>query len=394
MKLFSGWLVLLIPIALLPAAGFAQCGTIHTISYDTTVTGSGSADPGYSFSMPKFNASLGTLTSVQIASVVTVQFSYTIENDDTTKLYKTTKVRVARYDEITGPTLSAPITNDFYSNPISSSLRWTDSITGSGPDFQAIPPYYVLNQDTVAKQTFSNTAAYMGTGTVGFTYKTDLGSQINGNPKVSMSGTSSDMVKFIITYTYCDNIILSSSITNFSAAKKDGYIEVRWLTSNEVPNHNYELQKSLDGNNFTPVTTVASTVGVNQIGNYLYNYVPASNEKSKIYFRIKQIRNGVPEYSVVRVVDLGETVQNNSTIKLIPNPSSGAFTISLLNNTEAGDWNIELFNIKGQVISKKLAANTTLSKFPMSETVSAGVYFVMVTNKRTNKKFVERLIVN
>ncbi len=391
MKQITGWLALLAFIALLPKAGNAQCGTIHTVTYDTTVTGFGSADPGYNFTMPKFDPTLGTLVSVQMASVVTVQFSLTIENKEPSS--KTTKVMVTREDIITGPTFADTV--DYVSPATSYPLGPSDGVSGSGTDFKYVPPYYVLNQYPLFSRTLTNTADFMGTGSTTFNYKTDVGLALNGNYNVDYSGSATDKIKFSVTYTYCDNVLLASTITNFSASKKDGYIDIRWLTSNEVPNHSYEIQKSLDGINFTTITIVSSNPGVNQIGNYDYNYIPASNEKSKIYFRIKQVRDGVPEYSAVRTVDLGETIHNNITLKVLPNPViGGSFSIALINNTESADWVIELFNIKGQVISKNLAVNTTLSKFPMREALSAGVYFVMVTNKRSNKKFVERVVVN
>lgn len=392
MKIWE-WLIVLLCSALIPATATAQCGTIRTVTYDSTVNGTGSADPGYTFSMPKFNATLGTLVNVKVASVVTVSFSYTIENRDMTPGNKTTKVRVNRYDEISGPSFDTA--SDYYSPITTYSLPPSDGVSGSGPDFRSIPPYYILNQDTVVKAVLSNTADFIGTGNVQFNYLTDLASQVSGNINVNLLGSATDNIKFSVTYTYCDNILLASEITAFSAAKKTDYINIIWLTANETTNHSYELQKSYDGVNFEPVTAVASHPGVNNIGKYEYNYVPQSKETGKIYFRVKQIGDGPVKYSATRMVDLSaETNENKAALRLVPNPSNGAFAIMLVNSSTSSDWIIELFNMKGQVVNKKQALNSTLAKFSMNVTLPSGVYFVMVTNKKSNQKFVERMVVN
>ena len=385
-------LTLFLCLFILPYAGMTQCGTIHKLINDTTVSGTGSAYPGYSFNMPKFTGSLGTLINVQIVSVVTVNYSYSIENRDTSAGYKTTRVKVNRYDEISGPSFDT--VSNFFSPTTTYSLPPSDGVSGSGPDFRSIPPYYILNHDSIIKMTVNNTADYIGTGNVGFNYITDLGSQVSGNVNVNLSGSATDLIKFSVIYTYCDNVLLASEITSFSASKKDDYVNLHWLTSNETPGGAYEVQKSNDGKNFVSLATVEAKPNASNAGDYEYNYVPQSTEKGTLYFRIKQIANGGDsKYSPVRIVDLGTSAKKGD-IRLIPNPSNGAFSIVLTDNAVASDWTIELFNIKGQVISRKQAMNSTLAKFSMNESLQAGVYFVLVTNKKNNQKFVERMIVN
>ena len=208
------------------------------------------------------------------------------------------------------------------------------------------------------------------------------------------STAATDQIKFILQYVYCDNVMLASEITSFTASRKNDYIDLHWLASNELPNHNYEVQKSYDGKNFVAVTTVASNPGTNQTGNYQYNYVPQPGENGKLYFRIRQAGlNGTSKFSPVRIVDPAASDERKDGMRLVPNPSKGIFSI-MLENAAISDWNIDLFNIRGQVICRKQAKNSALTKFSINETLSAGVYFVIVTNKKNNQKFVERMIVN
>jgi hypothetical protein len=382
---------------LLPFLGMTQCGTIHTLSYDTTVNGIGGTDNPYDLSFPKFNGGMGTLLDVKIISVLTVNYQYDIENS--LNVAKIHKLRINRSDEISSSALAADIIND-YSVPASPgwmlhSLSASDGVPGSGDDFDAIPPFALVDHDTIINQSAAAPVNFLGSGNITFNYSSSMSRTSNPSSGADITNSvATDEVKFILQYVYCDNILLASDITSFSASKKEDYINILWLTSNEVPNHSYELQKSYDGVHFVTVTTVSSNPGINQTGSYAYNYVPLSEEKGKIYFRIKQTENSTTRYSPLRVVDLGDTAVKKIGLRLIPNPSNGVFSIMLTNNTVASDWNIELFNIKGQVISKKIAMNSTLSRFPMRETLSSGAYFVLVTNKKNSQKFVERMIVN
>src|SRR6476661_1571414 len=88
-------------IAFFPLISFAQCTTLSTtVSYDAVVTGSG--NDMYTFSVPRFDASLGDLLEVHLTSEVTIIYSYNVENRDT-RLVPNVRVRVVREDEISSP---------------------------------------------------------------------------------------------------------------------------------------------------------------------------------------------------------------------------------------------------------------------------------------------------
>ncbi|MBO9573664.1 MAG: hypothetical protein J7497_15860, partial [Chitinophagaceae bacterium] len=60
-----GWLVAAILSILASYSCMSQCGTPQTISYDTTVIGTGSnEDDPFIFTFPMFNGGTGTLSSV------------------------------------------------------------------------------------------------------------------------------------------------------------------------------------------------------------------------------------------------------------------------------------------------------------------------------------------
>lgn len=387
------WLVLAGSVLMLPFTGMAQCSNIQHVTLDTTVIGFGATgDTPFEFTFPQFDSNLGTLTEVKLSSQVSLSFHYDIEN--ALPGPKDHQIRLERYDDISSPLLSSPISSSYVSPWRHHNLQGSDGVTGSGDDFMSIPPFYVVNNYTIIDETLYNTADFIGIGNVSFSYATAMFRTTNpATGAIISNDASSDRITFTVDYTYCSNILLASDITSFSASKENGYINLRWATSNELPNHNYELQKSYDGKNFVAITTVPSKEGINGNASYTNDYTPLPNEKDKIYFRIRQVVNGVVKFSPVRMVDLGDAGAPRLDLRLIPNPSHGAFSITM-NNTVASDWSIVLLNIAGQVVIRKEAINSTMEKYVINESLSAGVYFVMVTDTRTSQKYVERMVVN
>src|SRR5690606_25367551 len=128
-------------------------------------------------------------------------------------------------------------------------------------------------------------------------------------------------------YTYCSNILLSTDIRSFTATRKEEDIYFQWLTANEKPGTSYELLKSTDGKNFTPVEQFTG-YSLTGSGRYSYSYVPDENEKGKMVFRIRQTdARGNIRYSVLRVVDLG-SMERSAGMRVLPNPyRNGDITI-------------------------------------------------------------------
>jgi len=310
-----GWLVAAILSALAPFYGISQCGTSHTISYDTTITGLGSnGDDPFVFTFPRFDGNLGTLTSVNISSEVTVQYNYDVENTEANP--KTFRLKVTRYDDIyssafsgslsynhTFPngTMSPQNATNYYSHPIAG----TDNVTGSGADFAAAS-LNLLNNSTIINQSVP-TANFIGTGNITLDYYTTLTPTafINGTNTV-FNSSATDQITLTLSYTYCDNILLNQK----------------------------------DKNKLTRPTN----------GTIVFNH------------------------------------------KLYPNPSTnGNFTLQFHNSIRA-DWQVEIFNSTGQLISRK-QFNNVLRADVNDNHLPKGIYIVKATNQKSQETFSDRLLV-
>ncbi len=104
---------------------------------------------------------------------------------------------------------------------------------------------------------------------------------------------------FMKVYNY-DCSVLDNLITDLSARKtNNGSISVRWNTLNEEDAGSFNLQKSVDGKNFT---TIFSTPAIYSMGGR-YQYEDLQNETGTIYYRI-QINGQRNQVSYSKIVSL------------------------------------------------------------------------------------------
>lgn len=214
-----GWLVAAILCTVVPYYGISQCGTQHTVSYDTTINASGSnGDDPFVFTFPRFDGNLGTLTDVNISTAITLQYNYDIENTEANP--KTFRLKVTRYDDIYSSAFSGALSYNrtfpngnmspqnainYYSHP----MTGTDNVTGSGTDFSDSSLTLLNNQ---INNFTVPTANFIGSGNITLDYYTTLtpSAFINGTGAV-FNSSASDQITLTLSYVYCDNILLNQT---------------------------------------------------------------------------------------------------------------------------------------------------------------------------------------
>jgi Secretion system C-terminal sorting domain len=368
----------------------AQCvvENLKSITYDTVVYGSGNTTHNVTF--PQFNPTLGTLTEVRINTKVTLRYSFQLENKELIRI-SNYRVRAVREDEISSTSLMVPLTSLYQKTYGPYSLAATDGIPGSGVDYTAQGPMYVMN-NTNTTYTVYNTADYMGPGTVNFDYVTSTYSTVLGSINYAFNGTAEDTVAFSISYIYCTATMLPADITAFTAQRKDdATIDINWISHNEKNALTYELQKSNDGRNYMGTAHFAAKANANQTAAYRYSYTVGQSDNNKVMFRLKQIDiDGKVKYSSVRVVDMNTNRTNQ--VKLYPNPTRNTATL-LFNNTKRGDWQVEISSMGGQVLQRYHYSNVLTIRLNTNGDLNRGIYLVKASNKKTNEQFTERLVI-
>ncbi|THU41413.1 T9SS type A sorting domain-containing protein [Niastella caeni] len=382
--------VLLPVILFLTHNSQAQCANqLTTLSYDTTVNALGNSL--YNFTFPQFNPTLGTLTEVKINSKVTLVYNFSLENGELNPV-NNYRVKVFRDDEISSTSLLSPLTNSYQRQYGFYALAGSDGIPDSGPDFTQQGPLYVMNQQNI-NYTLSNTADFFGSGTVMFDYTTSTYSAAQGSINNNLFGSAQDAVNFIITYTYCPQIVLAADIRSFTANKlNDATIDIKWITQNEKNNQSYELQKSTDGKSFGSIAQFAAKASSTQTGSYSYSYTVQPTDNSKtLLFRIKQIEaDGSARYSAVHAVRV--TSKTNEQPKIYPNPAKTATNL-IFSNTKRNNWQVSVYSVNGLLLKRYYFNNALTGKINTANDLEKGVYMVRSVNKTTQEEFVQQLIV-
>lgn len=162
------------------------------------------------------------------------------------------------------------------------------------------------------------------------------------------------------------NAPLPVKLLNFSAEIDNNQTNLFWSTAAEVNNKGFELQRSLDGKNFTSVTFVKGAGNTNRVTRYNFK----DNNNSSAYYRLKQLDfDGQFEYSnTIKVVN------SELSIELSPNP----FNENIEINSLTPILNAEIIDITGKVKIIEIANSNKLN-INTSE-LGKGVYFIRINN--------------
>jgi hypothetical protein len=170
--------------------------------------------------------------------------------------------------------------------------------------------------------------------------------------------------------------ILPVTFVGIKATQKGSNISVQWKVENEKNMLHYEVEKSLDGNQFSRSAIVAA----NNNGAGTYNWVDESVTPGYNYYRIRSVdRDGRSSLSqIVKVL----MTNSPSAITIHPNRITNGIVNLQLTNQPAGIYKIRLLNPVGQVITSQemnLAAGSSTQQINWDYKLANGVYHLQVT---------------
>jgi hypothetical protein len=157
----------------------------------------------------------------------------------------------------------------------------------------------------------------------------------------------------------------------FVNAKKSGAaVNVKWAVAMELNNDHFEVQRSLDGLNFTTIGTVEGRG--NGTSYKEYSYLDQSVPAGTIYYRIVQFDyDGTNMNSNIVTVNTSDL---SDLISIYPNPSNNEFNMEWFAEAPA---QYQVFDVRGTVVT---AGTLDASKGPetVGDNFLAGVYIVKV----------------
>lgn len=149
---------------------------------------------------------------------------------------------------------------------------------------------------------------------------------------------------------------------------------LRWVTASELNNAGFEIERSIDGENFEQIAFVKGNGTTSTVSKYEY----VDYGTTKAYYRLKQVDfDGQFDYS--NVIKVGE--DNELQVGVSPNPFIDVMNVNSNELIES----IEVMDITGKVYFT--AKPNTLNYKLTLDNIHTGVYFVRITTggKTTNK---------
>jgi hypothetical protein len=202
-----------------------------------------------------------------------------------------------------------------------------------------------------------------------------LQSDMSGNGTATNAGSCTGPAAF------CIDSPLPVELIYFKVVQSDDINCLYWATSTEINNDHFLVQKSDDGIDFTNVTRIDGAGNSSQTIEYKYCDYQFNN--GSMYYRLKQVDfDGNYEYSPIVFADSKNSFSNHWVVT--PNPSSGAFVISIDNpEVRAKLLNFKLYSSGGRLLYQKNTSltilNDDLTKLFKNE--SKGAFFLQIEDE-------------
>lgn len=173
---------------------------------------------------------------------------------------------------------------------------------------------------------------------------------------------------------------LGVSLTNFNVQKEGANVAIKWSTASEQNNDRFEIERSLNLNDWKVISTVKGSGTSNDVHNYETRDIdPAAGLN---YYRLKQYDlDGQFTLSEIRSVNLSSNSQ--SVLSVFPNPVRDAINFKL-NYAGASNVSVSLINISGKIIHQeeiKSVEDGKLYKLNLSQKPASGVYILNLQAK-------------
>jgi hypothetical protein len=369
-----------------PVTLSAQClcgGGVPATPIVQTITIPPTTVSTLAFNFQQFNPTVGTLSCVSFADTVTGTSLSGARNtgpDSTAFLFS-----LSLTSKIQGPgiLISHPFTTQYGYDTLAPYGQAGDTITYG--------PANIITNPIGSGSTGGN-AAYLGTGTVPFTYGINGGMiTLDGGANYKTSVTTTIGGTMSLTYYYCPLALLATNLQNFTAEKKGNNIVLNWNAQNALDISKYDIEYSTDGKNFVSIAQLAAN-HQGAVTNYNYNYPVGNNNSGTVYFRIKQTSdNNKASYSAVEKILLNEPTVG---VAIHPNPAVTGMSLTF-DHLLTGDYSIDLVNTAGQVVLNKKVKLTNSNIIPISWTnkPAPGIYFTRIVNTGSMEQQIIRVVV-
>jgi len=182
---------------------------------------------------------------------------------------------------------------------------------------------------------------------------------------------------------------LASQLLLFNGRLKNNYSNLFWSMSNEAGIVSYEIEKSMDGINFSRIKIIKSFNNSASGNNYSFlDSVPVSKD---VWFRIL-IVNNKNQYQYSNIIKLSNTLNDFNVANVInPFRESLSFNVTVINDAKI---DATISSINGNIIKKEsYTAFTGTNNFSIFdlEKLSPGIYLLQIqyNNQTITRKVIK-----
>jgi PQQ-dependent dehydrogenase (s-GDH family) len=188
-----------------------------------------------------------------------------------------------------------------------------------------------------------------------------------------------------------DIVALPLQFLSFKGALQNNGALLQWETANEVNTSHFVVERSINGNSFNPIGTVAAAGNFTAALKYSYLDKDAKLQPAaKLYYRLKQVDiDGGYSYSKTIVIDLN----SDDIVSMHPNPVNDVLNIQLA-LSKAQQVQISVTDINGRTVyveSKFVNKGNSVLKVN-TKAWPAQLYSIRITGKDNKPLAVQNLI--
>jgi hypothetical protein len=188
-------------------------------------------------------------------------------------------------------------------------------------------------------------------------------------------------------------IILPIDLLDFKAAyQSNNTVLVSWTASNEMNTSYFEVERSIDGANFTSLGNVSVNTSAGESHSYDFNDYLQAVKSPVLYYRLKMVNtDGSFSYSKTAVVSLDQT---NATFSIFPNPTTDYAVLRFYSDKQSVAMMRLMDNSGREIMYKSFTINTGTNNVMVDQlnTLPKGVYIVqvVVNNSLYNNKLIKQ----
>jgi trimeric autotransporter adhesin len=196
-----------------------------------------------------------------------------------------------------------------------------------------------------------------------------------------------NVASFSTFYFAKGSIVLPVDLITFSGSLQSNLSTIlKWKTENEINTVGFELERSVDGNNFKQIAFVRATGNNNTIQDYAHTDNEAIELQSTIlYYRLKiNNTNGSFKYSDIITILLPPT---KASISVVPNPVVNDVSGNIVSPI-TGNFMLRIFDNTGRLISQtKIFVKKGNNLFSQNiNQLAKGAYYIDISGNGINSR--------